>query len=330
MLSTLAYKEYELKFSDLRISTMTTTAQTGVKIDIPKLYEAVPLLPYHVLRDGILKIQTGTSSRGISCHNLLRHDKKSKDKKQKAFFNQATLVVRREVSPLYWKEINVKLFKNGGIQMTGIRSSEMARETLTWLLDHIQTTCKDVPLFEGTIRLHKFQVHLINSDFSIGAPIHRDILCNVLSKTYNLACMYETTIYQGVKTKYFYNNTNTTHPGRCTCPTLCKGNGTGSGVNQCKKVTVSPFQTGEVIIQASGLPDGSMLHIEEAMKFIQGVFRTHAKDIVRKQYILPEEEARTIPSKATKAGKWIPHPTPRHVFTIAKSSLVEPASKSAS
>jgi hypothetical protein len=318
---------------------MTTTVQTGVKIDIPKLYESVTLLPYWKLADGILKIQTGTSSRGVSCMNLMKQEKKTKGAPAKAFFNQATLVVRREVSPLYWKEINVKVFKNGGVQMTGIRSSEMAQATITWLLDHLLATCAGIPLFEGTPHVHKFQVHLINSDFSIGAPIRRDALHTLLTHTYHLPCLYETTVYQGVKTKYFFNDApvSSGSPGRCTCPTLCEGNGTGSGANQCKKITISPFQTGQVIIQASGLPDGSMRHIDSAMHFIQSIFQRHASEVIRKCYVLPTAPAPApapVPAPATTApaasaaaagaaAVWIPHPTARHVITVPVDQLVE-------
>jgi hypothetical protein len=317
----IEHKEYELKFSPLRVSTMTTTVQLGVKIDIPRLYETVPLIPYWNLTNGILKIQTGTSSRGVSCVNLMKQEKKSKGKVTKAFFNQATLVVRREVSPSYWKEINVKLFKNGGIQMTGIRSSDMARDTMTWLLEHLQTTCTD--LFEGTPHIHKFQVHLINSDFSIGAPIRQEALHMLITNTYHLPCLYETTVYQGVKTKYFFNDAPVApgKEGRCSCPTLCVGNGTGSGLHQCKKITISPFQTGQVIIQASGLPDGSMRHIDQAMKFIQSVFQRHASEVIRKRYLLPSSTPAPVAPEASTA--WIPHPTLRHLVTVPIDSLID-------
>ena len=319
----IAHKEYELSFSSLRISTMTTTAQTNTKINIPKLYELVQLLPYHQLQNGIIKIQTGNGSRGVSWQNIMKQEKKSKKgTTRKAFFNQATLVVRREVSHLYWKEINVKLFKNGGAQMTGVRSTEMAHDTLAWLLDHLTETCKDV--FEETPRIDREAVHLINSGFSIGAPIRREILHTLLSHTYHLSCLYETTVYQGVKTKYFYN----THPvrageeGRCTCGTLCEGNGTGSGVNQCKKITISPFQTGEVIIQASGLPDGTLRHIHQAMKFIQSVFVKHAPEVIRKQYVLPGADVAPATVDVDSKDSWIPHPTPRSLVVLPRSSLV--------
>jgi hypothetical protein len=270
--------------------------------------------------------------------NLMKQEKKTKGAPAKAFFNQDTLVVRREVSPLYWKEINVKVFKNGGVQMTGIRSSEMAQATITWLLEHLLTTCAEIPIFEGTPHVHKFQVHLINSDFSIGAPIRRDALHTLLTHTYHLPCLYETTVYQGVKTKYFFNDApgSAGSPGRCTCPTLCEGNGTGSGVNQCKKITISPFQTGQVIIQASGLPDGSMRHIDAAMHFIQSIFERHASDVIRKCYVLPTVP--TVPAATATAAAdpapagvpaieaaavWIPHPTARHVITVSVDQLVE-------
>ena len=321
----IEHKKYELSFSSLRVSTMTTTVQTGVKIDIPKLYASVQLLPYWKLDNGILKIQTGTSSRGVSCINIMKQEKKSKEKATKAFFNQATLVVRREVSPMYWKEINVKLFKNGGIQMTGIRSSEMAHTTVRWLLDHILTTCEGIPLFDGTLHVHKFQVHLINSDFSIGAPIRREALHTLLTHTYRLPCLYETTVYQGVKTKYFFNESpvRTGEEGRCTCPTLCEGNGTGFGINQCKKITISPFQTGQVIIQASGLPDGSMRHIDQAMKFIQSVFTRHAAEVIRKQYLLPTSTPAEEVKSVVAGSTWIPHPTLRNIVTVPVSCLID-------
>lgn len=80
----IEHEEYKLKFSPLRVSTMTTTVQLGVKINIPRLYETVPLLPYWNLNNGILKIQTGTSSRGVSCVNLMKQEKKIKRKSCKS------------------------------------------------------------------------------------------------------------------------------------------------------------------------------------------------------------------------------------------------------
>lgn len=226
--------------------------------------------------------------------------------------------------------------------MTGIRSSEMAQETMSWLLEHLQTTCTE--LFEGTPHIHKFQVHLINSDFSIGAPIRQEALHALITSKYHLPCLYETTVYQGVKTKYFFNDTPYVHPthassprelrpladspvtpereGRCSCPTLCKGDGTGSGLNQCKKITISPFQTGQVIIQASGLPDGSIRHIHQAMKFIQSVFVHHSSEVIRRRYLL--SSLVPIPAEVASASSaWIPHPSLRRTTTVPISKIID-------
>ncbi len=321
-LSELTFTSYELKFTPLRVSTMVTTAQLGITLNIPKLFSDIPLIDYYNLTNGVLKIESGKGVRGKSWRDVMRDEKK-----EKSFFNQATVVVRMEVADKYWKEINVKLFQNGGVQMTGVRSEKMAYDTLDWLIKHIQTHIPDVIGKTGTLHIHKCEVQLINSDFSIGAPIHREALHSVLKYNYHLASLYESTVYQGVKTKYFYNNVKPdgSFPGICACPTRCKGNGNGSGVGQCKKVTISPFQTGQVIIQASGLPGGSMAHIEEASKFIQSVFTTHNERVIRKQYVLPDSVVETVKEKDIKGKEKtiIPHPAPRHVFKIPSELLDE-------
>jgi hypothetical protein len=316
----LTHKKYDLVFSSLRVSTMVTTAQLGVTIDIPKLFSDIQLIDYWHLTNGVLKIESGKGSRGVSWRDIMKDEKK-----EKSFFNQATVVVRREVSEKYWKEINVKLFQNGGVQMTGVRSEKMAYDTIVWLVSHIQETIPHVIGKKDELRIHKCEVQLINSDFSIGAPIRREALHSVLKDTYHLASLYESTIYQGVKTKYFYNDTKPTGslPGICACATRCKGTGNGSGSGECKKVTISPFQTGQVIIQASGLPGGSMKHIEEAAAFIQSVFVTHSDRVIRKQYVVPIDGTSEKPKESeTKTKSLIPHPAPRHVFNIS-SDLID-------
>jgi hypothetical protein len=318
-ISELSFTSYELKFTPLRVSTMVTTAQLGITLDIPKLFAEIPLIDYWNLSNGVLKIESGKGVRGVSWRDVMRDEKK-----EKSFFNQATVVVRMEVAEKYWKEINIKLFQNGGVQMTGVRSEKMAYNAIDWLIKFIQTHIPHV-VGKGDLHIHKCEVQLINSDFSIGAPIRREALHSVLKDTYHLASLYESTIYQGVKTKYFFNDTKPedSFPGICACPTRCKGNGNGSGSGQCKKVTISPFQTGQVIIQASGLPSGSMAHIEEASKFIQSVFTTHIDKVIRKQYVLPEVATEKLKESETKTKSIIPHPAPRHVFKIPSDLLDE-------
>ena len=316
----LEYIAPTLNFSALRISTITTTAQLGTKINLDALYNQIPITEYWDLNDGILKMEFNGNSKGTSFKDIMLKPKESKT----SFFNQATLVIRRETSPLVWKEINVKLFRNGGVQMTGVRSIEMSSEALHWLISYLTEKCTAAPIFVSTPNIHKEQVQLVNTDFSIGAKVRRDALHRVLVEKYHLNSSYESAIYQGVKTKYFYNAERPAGapPGLCPCDKLCKGTGDGSKIGECKKITISPFQTGQVIITGAR----TMEQINEAYEFIKEVFRDNSDDVLRKVYVLPKT-VETAPSKADKKAEkkspsgWIMHPCPRNVvkLTAAKT-----------
>jgi TATA-box binding protein (TBP) (component of TFIID and TFIIIB) len=284
----------------------------GTIIHLEALFTQVPILEYWDLTDGILKMEYKGDVKGTSFKDIML---KAKDTK-KSFFNQATLVVRREVSPLNWKEINVKLFRNGGIQMTGVRSLGMSGDTLRWLVEFIQTCCTTKPVFAAPPRIHKEQVQLINTDFSVGAKLRRDVLHSVLSETYRLNSSYESAIYQGVKTKYFYNaqRPKDAPPGLCPCSRLCKGTGDGDTIDNCKKITISPFQTGQVIITGARTMD----QINEAYEFIKHVFTKHADSVMRKTYTLASDLAPAEPvKKARIPSGWIQHPCPRNIMKLS-------------
>lgn len=134
---TLSYTSPTLTISPIRVSTMVTTAHVGCLINLDALFECVPILPYWVLTDGILKMKFKDKTKGTSWKDIMQKTVDSTT----FFFNQATLVIRREVAPTFWKEINVKLFRNGGIQMTGVRSEEMSWDALRWLIAYIQNVC---------------------------------------------------------------------------------------------------------------------------------------------------------------------------------------------
>jgi TATA-box binding protein (TBP) (component of TFIID and TFIIIB) len=317
MTTHLEYVVPTLNFSPLRISTITTTGQLGTKILLDALFEQIPIMPYWDLNDGVLKMEFSGKAKGTSFKDIMLKPKETKT----SFFNQATLVVRREVSPLNWKEINVKLFRNGGVQMTGVRSIEMASTTLHWLVDYLQRTCTAKPIFAGPLTIHKEQVQLVNTDFSIGAKVKRDVLYRILTEKYRLNSSFESAIYQGVKTKYFYNAERpaTAPPGLCPCSKLCKGTGDGSKIGACKKITISPFQTGQVIITGAR----TMEQINEAYEFIKKVFRDNSEEILRKIYSPPPKEtpssAPPIPVKPVKEKKpagWIAHPCPRNIVRL--------------
>jgi len=303
-----------LNFSSIRVSTITTTAQLGAKINLDELYKQIRILPYWDLNDGILKMEYKGQHKGTCFKDIMQKPKESKA----SFFNQATIVIRRETAPLNWKEINIKIFRNGGVQMTGVRSLEMAADAVRWLVSHIQNSYTDV--FSETPVIQREETQLINTDFSIGAKVRRDVLHKILVETYGLNSSYESAIYQGVKTKYFYNAQRPADKpqGICPCPELCKGTGDGSEIGKCKKITISPFQTGNGII--TGARD--MAQIEEAYEFMKGVFTRHADQVLRKIYVCPTNTVVEEPApERTKKSGWIQHPCPRNIVKISNACV---------
>ena len=52
-----------------------------------------------------------------------------------------------------------------------------------------------------------------------------------------------------MNTKYYYNKKgDILRPGICKCTAACNGQGTGDGDGQCKRITISPFSSGKIII----------------------------------------------------------------------------------
>lgn len=261
------------KRSSLRVSTMTAT-NNGLAFDRNKFFGLVKhiLIPLWWPGEGIVKFEHGPEVLGESHRDALTNRKIT----NKAFFNQSTLVVRRRIGIAAFKEVNIKLFGNGSVQMTGINSEEFARETLEWLI----AECTKLPEspFTKPPQVNKMNIQMINSDFSLGTQLHNEVIHQILRDNYNLFSTFEKTLYQGVDTKYYYNTARPAGaaPGICHCEQLCNGQGLGNAPGQCKRITISIFQTGNIIITGARHMD----QIHEAYDFINRVFDAHEKEIV--------------------------------------------------
>ena len=272
---------------------MVATAHFGSTLDLNLLFNNIKplLIPLWYPTEGILKFEHKENVIGESHRDALTKRKIS----NKSFFNQSTLVIRRNnPSGHGWKEVNLKLFANGGVQMTGIVSEEFATDSLKWLLNHI----KVLPIrpFAAEPTINRFAVQLINSDFSVGIPLKRDKLHEIITQRYGLLSLLESTIYQGVNTKYYYNNYNTdeSRMGQCICAGFCQGQGDGNGDGQCKRITISFFQTGNIIITGAR----NMEQINEAFRFVNIFMDNHAAEIIRP--MPPGTVKKTATRKKTK------------------------------
>ena len=263
-----------LTMSPLRISTTVTTCHAGCGIRLKRLFDNFSkwAIPFGYPGEGFLKMEFETKVVGSSTRDVLTKRKVT----EKTFFNQATLVIRKALpSGRGWKEVNIKLFANGGIQMTGVPTPEFSQEAITFVMNQIKA--KDTEVFAGDASMTKFRVQLINSDYSINRHIYQDKLHKILSNVYNLFSSHESTIYQGVNTKYYYNKKgNPLRPGICECKIACTGQGLGDGDGQCKRITISPFSSGKIIITGAREMD----QINEAYEFFNEILKTHQAEIL--------------------------------------------------
>jgi hypothetical protein len=257
------------QFTPLRISTLVTTGHVGNKVNIQELFDTVQkyMIPLGYPEEGILKMEHEGHVKGWAERDVLTKRKIS----DRIFFNQATLVIRKKrTAEDSFKEVNVKLFANGGFQMTGITSEMFSREVIAWLLERLGLLLND------EFHLAKFAIQLLNSDYKVNADVKRSDLHKILCQQYRLFSTLETTNYQGVKTGYYYNEIYPVKTGICRCPSFCNGQGDGISVGGCKKITIAVFQTGSIIVTGARNTE----QLDEAYEFMNAILRNHSSDIL--------------------------------------------------
>ena len=128
-------------------------------------------------------------------------------------------------------------------------------------------------------KIKDYKIVLINSDYYIGFDINRESLYDILNNKYHIFSSYEPCIYPGVNSKYYWNLEYINKPfqGKCYCDIYCSGKGNGIGNGKCKKITISTFQSGSIIITGAR----NMEQINTAYTFINKIMRDNYK-IVRK------------------------------------------------
>lgn len=205
----------------LKVSTMTITCRFNVCFNITNIGRYISLSEKNIISikytpppvDGI---SSGTCIRTVEKHKI-KKDKKD-DKKKKNFYNQATVKINCGEN----KPPNIKLFKNGSIQMTGCKSVRECVHALT-------TICRELNkvkvLYNGTNFIKKpfitdfdgnstvmkvrdvlnLKVNMINSNFKIGFTVDREKLYIALLKQ-AIDCRYEPCAHACVNIKHVCNN----------------------------------------------------------------------------------------------------------------------------
>jgi len=224
-----------LTFSkDLHVSAMVQIGKLNTNIDLLNTANALSI------NKNVLFVEYGDHvSKG---DNGKKPSKK--DKPRKYFYNQLTIHVYNETKAN--NRINVKIFNNGSVQMTGINKDFQGDKTINILCDEFNRLSEKEKSFdvEEDIRfVENLETVLINSDFDMGFPIDREVLHrSIVDSGYYSS--YEPCNYPGVNIKY-YRNPLRENFGICDCDNPCNGKGKDS---TCKRITIAAFKSGKIII----------------------------------------------------------------------------------
>jgi TATA-box binding protein (TBP) (component of TFIID and TFIIIB) len=205
---------------------------------------------------------------------------KSLSKPKKAvnhFYNQITIVMRINSGTyidLYEEPtINLKLFRNGAIQMSGcktIKNINIVLNKLLIKLKEVKAKIEDNKIVEkkyvediNKLSIVHFQINMINSNYKVNMQIDRAKLYNLLLKK-KIKSSFEPCIRACVIIKF--------------CP--------DAAVNpEGKEISIFVFQKGNIIITGARKRE----HILSAYKYMNNILVTHSDEICKKDDKIEED-----------------------------------------
>lgn len=229
------------KSSDIYVSTKTKIIYLNQPIDIYNTFWSIPIIDYDSPEVGIIKKQVKISlfnkeeinevedklsrekyvinkiinnidnpdgrvkfkhirkiSIGISKKDLIY----SKSKDKSAFYN-CFVITLRIIYNSKFKEIHIKVFNTGKLEIPGIQKDDILENILNQLLQILSSITKTNITYN-----ENFENILINSNFTCGYYINREALFNILRHKYNINATYDPCSYPGIQCIYYYDNIN--------------------------------------------------------------------------------------------------------------------------
>lgn len=257
--------------SGINVSTMSASCKLTSSIDITNIEK------YLILNsDDIITVKM--SNDRIRTLEVIKNKIKRKkrvdikpknDTSKNHFYNQITVIIRvsngTSTDLSNEPKINMKLFKNGSIQMSGCKSINNINIVLNKLivrLSEIKAKIENNAIIEKkfidnleNITIKDFKINMINSNYQVNMNIDRDKLYSLLNKK-KIKCSYEPCIRACVIIKYAPEEDN---------------------IDQ-KIVSVFIFQKGNIIITGSR----SKSHILSTYNYINEILLTHIDEITKK------------------------------------------------
>jgi TATA-box binding protein (TBP) (component of TFIID and TFIIIB) len=195
---------------DVCISTMTICCDLEIEFIVSNIAKYIDLN-----QNGIVSISYGRNDD--PCTNRSLFPKKRQKKKKKAkrvFYNQVSLAIMVESKKD--KPVNIKLFTNGSIQMTGCKSIDNVIDVIAKIFDELKTikaiidkqtmTIIDKPFINDPTKLFlnlvdNITIGMINSNFRYPNKIDRLKLYNLLLSE-SIECKYDPSNHACVNIKH--------------------------------------------------------------------------------------------------------------------------------
>lgn len=285
---------------ELTISTMTITCCTGTKINRKNVAYYIDLHP-----NRISSVRFGSNpvyERRLTPLKKKMSKKKSKvvnttktgKVRNKKFYNQTTIEIHPDSGN---NPINMKLFRNGSLQMTGVKSVDDFISVMSKLFcefTKVRAVVKNniirPKLFVtdmSKLHVYNIKVNLINTNFRTGfevdrVSLHSKLLVDKIRSTYQ-PCMHS-----AVNVKYYHTKDSNVEPDE-----------------NSNKVSIFVFESGALIITGGGCIE----HIRNAYRFIVGKLNEYGHRIV----LIKTEQIVKESTVFEKFMSRLPDPLPRSV-----------------
>jgi TATA-box binding protein (TBP) (component of TFIID and TFIIIB) len=243
---------------DVGISTMTVCCDLDIEFKVSNVAKYIDLN-----KDGIISISYGRNDDPCTNRSLYpRKRQKKKKRAKRVFYNQVSLAVM--IKSKKEKPINIKLFTNGSIQMTGCKSVENVIDVVEKVFYELKVvkaiidknTMKfvDKPFINDPNKLHlnlidNIIIGMINSNFKYPNKIDRLKLFNLLQS-------------ESIESKY--------DPSNHACVNI---------KHKCidKTISIFVFEKGPIVVTGAK----NCEHILSGYNFINKYLLTNHKKIVK-------------------------------------------------
>jgi len=229
---------------ELYISTKTKVLYLNQEIDIHRIFWLIPIVEYWQQREGVIKKQMKIVSKSReeyteyqerlktipyyrdyvikqidnpSARRIKFKDERKltvglskkdimncRSKQKNAFYNCFAMIMRFYCGGEY-KEIHVKVFNTGKLEIPGILNNDLLKTVQRMVLETLQPHITKPLIYVSEDRGDENV--LINSNFNCGFYINREKAHSILrSEKYGIESAYDPCSYPGVKCKYYFNN----------------------------------------------------------------------------------------------------------------------------